>query len=101
VSRAFGVALERGRIDDAYALTTLRFRRQLSLKQFRELIERYPALRGPAEAPYQYDSKVDHDPDFLRFTHHVYVSNHGHSASFTYIVIMEEGQWKVDALTFR
>jgi hypothetical protein len=101
VNLAFRHALENGDPADAYGLTTRRFQQQVSFDEFKELINRYPALRGPEEAPYDYHQKVDHVSGSDQFTFDTEVSNHGHTAIFTHVIINEGAQWKVDSVVFK
>jgi hypothetical protein len=109
VSKEFKRALEDDRIAEAYRLTTQSFQEKLSLEKFRELIERYPALKGRGEKSrsgyhgkvYEYHGKVQHDFGSLQFTYEVQITNHGQTASFSYVIVREDGSWRVNALNFR
>jgi hypothetical protein len=101
ISRAFEHALQDGYLTDAYRLTTHRFQQQVSIDEFKELINRYPALRGPEEAPYNYHGKVDHTFGSDQFTFETEVLDHGHTAIFTYVIVKEDAQWKVDSVVFK
>ena len=100
LSLAFEHALQNGCIADAYCMTTPRFQQQTSLGNFIELINRYPALRGPEEAPYHYEGKMDHEFGSDQFTFKTEVSNHGHIAMLIYVIVKNVRQWKVDSVSF-
>lgn len=100
-SIAFERALFDDRIADAYSLTTRQFQQQQSLEAFKGLVGRYPAVKGPYGKEYVNDGNVDHPFGSEIMTFDTRISNNGFFASFTYVIVREDGQWKVDSLTFK
>ena len=102
VSVAFERALFDDRIDDAYSLTSVRFRQQLRLDEFRELVRNYPALKGPEGARYYYHATVDESRvDSDEFTFKTEISNNGHAVCLIHVVVKERDKWKVDSVALR
>jgi hypothetical protein len=102
-SLGFERDLESGRLADAYALTTRRFQQRMTFDEFKELIDRHPAITAPQGAYRRKDERLMPDHKFVsdEFTYETVITNEAQVDSFTYLIIAEQGQWRVDSLTFR
>jgi hypothetical protein len=98
VSDQFFDALQQGRIDDAYALTSAKFRAEQNREEFAQFLKKFETLTRHTSRT-QNGFRIFHDGSGKRAFIQTTLHAPNNALTCTLVLIEEAGTWKVEQLT--